>query len=169
MRPSPRARIAGMTRRVRSFPVGKIMGEAFAKLLRRFRLRFAIRNMDDDRDRLVGGQFARPTDDVFLCLMVEIAFVKRKRVEAVKQLSDRVDAKLYRLGCACCHNRVPALVDEERKRHSVLLAFAFVMASASTCPTSTRSIVCFLSNSDGDAPGLHPIFAPSCSANRRNP
>ena len=89
--------------------IGEISGEGFAKLSRRFRLSFAIRDMDDDVDRLVGSQFARPTDDVFLHLSVEIALAKRKWVEAVKQLSDRVDAKLNGLGWDCRCHFVPVL------------------------------------------------------------
>jgi hypothetical protein len=35
--------------------VGEISGEGFAKLSRRFRLGVAVRDMDDDADRLVGA------------------------------------------------------------------------------------------------------------------
>ena len=80
--------------------VGEISGESFAKLSRGFGLSFAIRDMDDDRDRLVGSQFARPTDDVFLRLSVKIALAKRKWVEAYETAgrSCRREALWPRLG-----------------------------------------------------------------------
>ena len=40
--------------------VGEIPGEGFAKLSRRFRLSFAIWDMDDDVDRLIGRSILAP-------------------------------------------------------------------------------------------------------------
>ena len=89
--------------------VGEISGESFAKLSRGFGLSFAIRDMGEDVDRLANSQFTRPADDVFLRLSVEIALAKREWVEAVEQLSDRLDAKLNGLSWAYrCLQIVPS-------------------------------------------------------------
>lgn len=65
--------------------------------------------MGEDVDRLANSQFTRPADDVFLRLSVEIALAKREWVEAVEQLSDRLDAKLNGLSWAYrCLQIVPS-------------------------------------------------------------
>ena len=56
--------------------------------------------MHDDPERLIRTQLSCPTDNEFLCILVEISFAKRKRIERVKELGDIVDPDLDRIfGC----------------------------------------------------------------------
>ena len=51
----------------------------------------AIRDMDGDPDWPLVRQFARPTDDVFFGILIEILFPERKRIERMKELRETVD------------------------------------------------------------------------------
>jgi hypothetical protein len=82
-------------------PMGEESAKRFAKLPRRLALVFGLRKVNDDLDRLVGGQFPCPSDDVFLRFLVEVSFSKRKRIEGVEKLCDILDADLDHLVCAC--------------------------------------------------------------------
>jgi hypothetical protein len=50
---------------------------------------------------------ARPADDVFLGVAVEIAFVKRKGIERVEQLRYLVDPNLDRLRLPALRHDIP--------------------------------------------------------------
>ena len=76
--------------------MGKISLERFAEFARRRLLDVAVGKMNDDPDLLIGGQFARPADDIILGLAIEIALAKWEWVERMKQLRDLVDPQLYR-------------------------------------------------------------------------
>ena len=67
--------------------VGEIPAEGIAQLACRGRLGGTVGKMDDNSDRLVGGQFARPSDYEILSLAVEVSLSKRKWVEGVKKLA----------------------------------------------------------------------------------
>src|SRR3990172_8944430 len=88
-------------------PVGEISGKGLAQLPRRFGLRLAVRDVNDDRDRPVGRKLARPTNDIVLGFLVEIALPERKWIEAMKELSNLIDAKLNSVGWDFCGHRVP--------------------------------------------------------------
>ena len=59
--------------------------------------------MSSRADQLVGGQFAGPTDSIFLCLSIKISFPKWERVKNVEKLRNIVDAEFYQIviGCGC--------------------------------------------------------------------
>ena len=83
-----------MSRWRRSSAIGEVSGEGFAKLSRRFRLSFAVRDMDDDVDRLIGSQLARPTDDVSSASRSRSRSRNGNEVKAAaKQLSECVGAR----------------------------------------------------------------------------
>jgi len=70
----------------------------------------------DDLERLVVGEFPRPTDDEFLGVLVEVALGKRKRIERVEELRNVADANLDRpVGSADARPVLDALA-ESRKR-----------------------------------------------------
>jgi hypothetical protein len=56
--------------------------------------------MHDDPEGVIGRQLSRPTDDKFLCILVEIPFAKWKRIEAMKKLGDFFNPNLDRI-CGC--------------------------------------------------------------------
>ena len=53
--------------------------------------------MNRDFDQLVGGQFAGPTDNIFLCLSINISFPKWERVKSVEKLPNILDAEFYQI------------------------------------------------------------------------
>src|SRR5919106_3851576 len=85
---------------------GKIAPERRAQLRRLFGLRFALGSVDNNGDRLVGIELARPANDIVLGVLVEIAFAKRVWIEAVEELGDLVDAKLDCFGWDLCGHRL---------------------------------------------------------------
>lgn len=67
-------------------PFGEISAECFGEFPRCHGLSFGLRKVNRDFDQLVGGQFAGPTDYIFLCLSIEISFPKWERVKSVQKL-----------------------------------------------------------------------------------
>jgi hypothetical protein len=84
--------------------VREIPAEGIAQLARCGRLSDTVGKMDDNSDRLVCREFARPSDYEVLSLAVEVSLSKWKWVEGVKKLCDVVDAQLDRVReDAGCH------------------------------------------------------------------
>ena len=82
----------------------EIPADGVAELPRGLCLSDIVGKMDDDPDRLIGGQFASPTNDEILRLAIEVALPKRKWIQCVKELRDLVDAELnYILDVSRCH------------------------------------------------------------------
>ena len=79
--------------------MGKMSAERIAQLPCRVRLSGTVGKMDDDFDWLIDGQFARPTDDEFLRLAIEVSLPKRKWIKGMKELRYLVDAKLDCVAC----------------------------------------------------------------------
>lgn len=79
--------------------------------------------MDAQYERLTMMEFLRPADDEFLGIVVEVFFLKRRRVHRIEELLDPIDVNLDRPLLRRFSSKVQALDHELiRRREHVVFA-----------------------------------------------
>ena len=79
--------------------ITKILGESCTEFMSLGCGSFCLRQMHNDPEWLIGREFSRPSDDELLRIVVEILFPERKRIQAMKELSDFFNPNLDRICC----------------------------------------------------------------------
>ena len=87
----------------RAGAVGEISPEGFGEFRRCLGLSFGVRKVNDDLDWLVWSEFARPADNIFLRLSVQVSLSKRIWVKRMKKLSNIVNTQLDHVFTCECH------------------------------------------------------------------
>jgi hypothetical protein len=67
-------------------PVGEIIVHALFHEVRRIRFRQRLIYMDAQKERIAPMKFLGPTDNEFFGVMIEVPFVKRRRIHRIKKL-----------------------------------------------------------------------------------
>ena len=72
----------------------EIPAECLAQLIRMLAPELVFGRVNNDLDWLISRKLARPADDVFLRVLVEVPLAKRERIERVEQLGYFLDPQL---------------------------------------------------------------------------